>query len=246
MIIYVGDSRKNIIERISMNHCSGNVEASTLRRHIAKGMGFDIKTSKRPSGSTKVRIDLPNPRDGEERVSDYVRSGWWKFIISESAEEAQDFQWYAIDKLNPILNVNRQNWKIENASRYGALLKKLVESETLRCNQIRGRPTGAGVYVFYHDRLPSEKKEIKIMTKPKTYVELIKEAAHHLDRTQGTFTRIDIKRYILEQYPDFSLNDDSLNPGIQGVTVNAPGGAPNLDERGFLERIKRGLYRLKK
>lgn len=84
------------------------------------------------------------------------------------------------------------------------------------------------------------------MKNPKTYHELIKEAAEHFDKTQGTFTRIDIKNYITEQYPDFLLAVDSLNPIIQGVTINAPGGAPGAIGKDILERVSRGLYRLKK
>ncbi len=84
------------------------------------------------------------------------------------------------------------------------------------------------------------------MINQKTYIELIKEAAQHFDKTQGTFTRIDIKNYILEQYPDFLLNVNSLNPHIQGLTVNAVGGAPGMKDKAFLERIQRGLYQLKK
>jgi hypothetical protein len=36
---------------------------------------------------------------------------------------------------------------------------------------------------------------------------------------------------------------DSINPVIQGVTVNAPGGAPGAINRRILYRMDRGLYR---
>ena len=124
MIIYVGDS-SNVVNRILTNHCSGNVEGSALRKHIAKEMGYRIKRTRRPSGSMKTRIDLPNPREGETSVSSYIRSGWWKYVICNSNEEAQDFQWYAIEHLQPLLNVNRKRWERDNVSRYQMLLEEL-------------------------------------------------------------------------------------------------------------------------
>jgi hypothetical protein len=77
-----------------------------------------------------------------------------------------------------------------------------------------------------------------------TYVELIEEAAKCLDKTKGTFRRKDIKEYIESHYPNFPLNVDSLNPQIQGVTVNAPGGAPGAIGKNILERISKGIYKL--
>ena len=103
IIIYVGDAR-DIIKRIKTNHCVGNVEGSALRRHVAVAKNYKIKTSKRSSGSTKVRIDSNNPQIEENEITKYIRSGQWKLIICDSYEEAHDFQWYAIEKLNPFLN----------------------------------------------------------------------------------------------------------------------------------------------
>jgi len=77
-----------------------------------------------------------------------------------------------------------------------------------------------------------------------TYVELIKEAAKSLDKTKGIFTRQDIKEYIKSYYPNIPINVHSLNPQIQGVTVNAPGGAPGTIGKDILERTDRGTYKL--
>ena len=77
-----------------------------------------------------------------------------------------------------------------------------------------------------------------------TYVELIKEAAKYFDKTKGAFTRQDIKEYIKSHYPNFPVNVDSLNPQIQGVTVNALGGAPGAIGKNILERTDRGTYKL--
>jgi len=137
MVIYVGDAR-NVINRIATNHCSGNVEGSAFRRHVAQAMGYKIKTSRRPSGSTKVRIDLPNPREGEDRVSNYIRSGKWKYVICNSYQEAHDFQWYAIEQLAPILNRSYRPWGRNNLQRYQVLLAQLTDFAVVSCTQLRG------------------------------------------------------------------------------------------------------------
>ncbi len=76
------------------------------------------------------------------------------------------------------------------------------------------------------------------------YVDLIKEAAQYLNKTKKTFTRKDIENYIREKYPDFPLNPDSLNPIIQGMTVNAVGGVPVGIGNNILKRVERGKYQL--
>ena len=78
----------------------------------------------------------------------------------------------------------------------------------------------------------------------KTYYQLIKEAAISLDESRGKFSRKDIKNWIITNYQNFPLNVDSLNPQIQGVTKNAPGGAPGYEGREFLIRVERGRYEL--
>jgi len=153
--IYVGDAR-NVVNRILFNHCKGNVEASALRRHIAEAMGYKLKRTKRASGSTRIRIDLPNPKFGERKISAYIQTGKWKYVICESYDEAHDFQWYAIEMLNPLLNRERKQWNQEKSSEYFLLFQKLSNSQLLGCKQMYGQATGPGVYVFYHSMLPDE------------------------------------------------------------------------------------------
>ncbi len=153
MIVYVGDSR-DVVKRIRTNHCSGNVEASALRRYIAETKGYKIKSTKRSSGSTRVRIDLPNPRKGEMNVSDYIRSGKWRYVICDSYAEANDFQWYAIEQLNPLLNKYRKPWNRENIMVYQTLLSRLTNSLEVKCDQLHCMQSGPGVYVLYHNKRP--------------------------------------------------------------------------------------------
>ena len=153
--IYVGDAR-NIVTRILRNHCRGNVEGSALRKHIAEAMGYRIIRTRRPSGSVRVRIGMPNPRIGEGRVSAYIQTGRWKYAICESYNEAHDFQWYVIEMLNPLLNKERKQWKIDKKHRYTILFQKLSSSPLLYCKQLYGQATGPGVYVFYHNMLPNQ------------------------------------------------------------------------------------------
>ena len=153
--IYVGDAR-NVVTRILRNHCRGNVEGSALRKHIAEAMGYKIIRTRRPSGSVRVRIDMPNPRIGESRVSAYIQKGKWKYAICESYTEAHDFQWYVIEMLNPLLNKERKQWKIDKKHRYTILFQKLSSSPLLYCKQLYGQATGPGVYVFYHSMLPNQ------------------------------------------------------------------------------------------
>jgi len=153
MIIYVGDAH-NVIKRIRTNHCSGNVEASALRKHVAEAKGYRIRSTRRSSGSTRVRIDLPNPRMGGKDVSDYIRSGKWRYVICNSYTEANDFQWYAIEQLNPALNRNCKPWNRGNLQRYQTLLAQLTSSPELNCDQLHGMQSGPGVYVLYHQQKP--------------------------------------------------------------------------------------------
>ena len=152
-VIYVGDS-SNVVNRIRTNHCAGNVEGSAMRRHVADAKGYTIKRSRRTGGSMRVRIDLPNPSEGEADVSRYIRSGRWKYVICDSDDEACDFQWYVIDHLRPILNKDGRSWKKEYISRYEKQLRALEEAETLSCDQLKGRQSGPGVYVFLHEHRP--------------------------------------------------------------------------------------------
>lgn len=148
--VYIGDAG-NVISRILTNHCRGNVEGSKLRQAVALKMGFTITRTKRASGIYKIRIDLPNPKKGEVQVSEYIRSGGWKYMIVSSSDEAEDFQWFLIDRLDPLLNKARKPWKRENAERYVSLFNLLELSPILNYSQLKARQSGPGAYVFYHD-----------------------------------------------------------------------------------------------
>jgi len=154
LCLYIGDASKDVISRILTNHCSGNVEGSSLRESIAQKMGYSIVRTRRPSGTTKVRIDLVNPKEGESKVSDYIRSGKWKYMVCQSFIEAHDFQWYLIDRLKPLLNRDRRPWKKENFERYSYLFSLLEASPMLIYSQLRGKQSGPGVYVLYHEQTP--------------------------------------------------------------------------------------------
>jgi len=155
MHIYVGDA-SDVIRRILTNHCRGNVEGSALRRAAAEDMGYKLSKTKRPSGSTRVRIDLPNPRMGENVVSAYICSGEWKYVICNSYNEAHDFQWYVIDQLRPILNKKFKQWNIQEASTYQCLLNQLLKSESLSYTVLCEKRSGPGAYVFSHEFTPKD------------------------------------------------------------------------------------------
>ena len=155
LVIYIGDS-KNVINRIRTNHCSGNVEGSAFRKLVAEYMGFTFNKTKRKSGSTRTRIDLPQPKLGETTITRYIRSGNWRYLICDSIDEAQDFQWYAIDKLNPLLNRNRKNWNVDNESRYSSMLSALIKTKVFTCEGLEKVKTGPGVYVFFHEEEPNK------------------------------------------------------------------------------------------
>lgn len=153
MVIYVGDSG-DVVNRLITTHCSGNVEGSALRLRVARAKGWGITRARRPSGSPRVRIDLPDPRTGEAEVSHYIRSGEWQYVLCDSYEEAHDFQWFTIEQLRPLLNSELRPWQQQNAQRYQALLGQLLSAHPLRCTELRGRSTGPGVYALHHQQTP--------------------------------------------------------------------------------------------
>jgi hypothetical protein len=60
------------------------------------------------------------------------------------------------------------------------------------------------------------------------------------------FTRQEIYDYVnnvLLQHTSEKKEEHSMSPIIQGITVNAPGGAPGAVNRKILYRVDRGLYR---
>ena len=104
----------------------------------------------------QVRIDLPNPNEGEAKISSYIRSGKWKYVVCHSYAEAHDFQWYAISQLKPLLNKRIKPWDTSRSERYQELLTQMLKSQPLGCNELYGRPTGPGVYLLLHQHAPSE------------------------------------------------------------------------------------------
>lgn len=151
-IIYVGDA-KNLNKRIRQ-HCGGNVESSALRQHIASKKGYSLRKTKRPNGSIRKRLDLHDPKVGEQSISDYLKTGIWKVVVCKSAIEANDFQWYMIKELHPDLNVTRKQWQPENTARYMELLREFNDSSDFRCNDVKHVTSASGVYVFFHTDLP--------------------------------------------------------------------------------------------
>ena len=153
LVIYVGDGA-DVINRIRSQHCSGNVEGSACRRHVAQRKRYSLVSTTRTSGSTRMRINLPNPRDGEEAISAYIRAGKWRYCLCDTPVEATEFQWFVIEKLNPLLNVTRKSWQLKAKARYEILMQNLVGSREFGCDELKNRPTGPGVYVLYHEYEP--------------------------------------------------------------------------------------------
>ena len=155
LCLYVGYSRNFAFQQ---RETRGNVEGSQLRMYIAKEMGSNIKCTERPNGNTKKRIDLPNPQEGEDRVSEYICSGSWKYVICQSLSEAKDFKQYVIDQLEPRFN-KRQSWKREKLQRYEYLYSQLKMSKLLSYRELmvelsEKHPVPC-VHVFYHEEIPS-------------------------------------------------------------------------------------------
>ena len=155
LVIYVGDAR-DVIKRVRSQHCGGNVEASALRKHIAVAKGYSLSTTRRASGSSRVRLALPDPNRGEQEISAYLRSGTWRFAICDSYEEAHDFQWYVIEQLNPLLNVSRKPWKVQHHARYAGLFGLLETIPGMNYSQLGAMRSGPGVYVLHHEVPPSD------------------------------------------------------------------------------------------
>lgn len=151
-VVYVGDAGD--LRKRLRQHCGGNVEASALRKHVAHAMGLGLSRETRANGkSVRVRIDLPDPAEGEGRVSAYLREGTWRVVACVSAEEARDFQWFAIDRLNPTLNRERRMWVAEAEARYEELIDRLRNGACGACGA-GDWPTAPGVYTLWHDRSP--------------------------------------------------------------------------------------------
>lgn len=149
--IYVGDS-KNVANRINRKHCTGNVKVSALRRTIAERMGFSIIEEKIHPKYKKVYIEGPDRKLSEKKISDYLADGVWKSVRCDSKTEAEDFQYYVIEKLKPHLNKKSMSWDRTKESRYAVLLSSLVDSRWLdRKNKLIH--DGFGVYIHGNEKL---------------------------------------------------------------------------------------------
>jgi hypothetical protein len=151
--LYAGDAR-DIVARICANHGAGNVEASALRRYVARVMGLEFTRTRRPSGSTRLRINLADPRVGEKAISAFIRSGWWRLALCESYEEATALQWFTIEVLQPAWNTDRRPPAAGSDQRFKGHLRQLVTSPLLPFTEVRTQHSGPGVYIFYHVQFP--------------------------------------------------------------------------------------------
>ncbi len=156
MNIYIGDGSK-IRTRIRNQHCGGNVEGSSLRKHVANALGLALIRQQRMNGSWRVRINLPNPLTSEQLITNYLRTGKWKFVICPPGIDAKDFQFYAIQNIlpTPILNINLGNWQINMEAIYQQMLNQLLMCQAHDYIQTNNIPNEPGVYLFIHDNQPS-------------------------------------------------------------------------------------------
>jgi hypothetical protein len=156
MNIYIGDGSK-IKTRIRNQHCVGNVEGSSLRKHIAIALGLTLARQQRVNGTWRVRINLPNPLIGEQQITNYLRTGKWKFVVCPPGIDAKDFQFYAIQNIKPppILNINQGTWQVNMQAIYQEMLNQLLNCQAHNYDQTVNIPNEPGVYLFIHDNQPT-------------------------------------------------------------------------------------------
>ncbi len=148
-VIYVGDA-SNLHRRIRQ-HGRGNVEGSALRKHVAEALGYGLARTRRPSGSTRVRIDAPDPRAAEQEVSEYIAGGAWRWVTCHPKHEARALQWTAIETLDPVLNRDRRASPVDG--RLGELVAELSGAPAVP-HPSADPPDSPGVYALYHDVPP--------------------------------------------------------------------------------------------
>jgi hypothetical protein len=150
MDTYIGDS-KSIRRRLTSEHCRGNINGSALRRHVATALGYQLSRVRRDSGKLKWKVDTENPRLAEQIISQYIRSGVWKHVVCQNADEAKDFQYYAIQSVNPLLNIDHGHWDGAQFQRYQQLLTELLASDEVTFQNLNTLPRSPGVYLLKHD-----------------------------------------------------------------------------------------------
>lgn len=146
-LIYIGDSGR-VAGRAGSDHCGGNVEGSAFRRHTAQAMNFSVE---RLGG-----YQITHPENGEDIVSAYIRSGCWHCLPCSDADEAEGFQFYLIQRLTPLLNVDHGDWLRGNEAHYQDLYNQWIHAPCLKCADQNRMPTGPGIYAFYHAHTPDE------------------------------------------------------------------------------------------
>lgn len=155
MHVYVGDSA-NLRNRIRTSHVGGNVEASAFRKHVATSIGWSTTREKRLGGGWRVRLDLPDAEGGEAWLSSYIRSGSWRIAECASYGEANQLQWFAIQRLEPLLNRDRRVPDAGHEARLNDLLERLLTSPSYAGPTLRELPATPGVYLFEHSAMPSK------------------------------------------------------------------------------------------
>jgi len=75
--------------------------------------------------------------------------------------------------------------------------------------------------------------------------EIIEESAKQLtSQSKEPFSRRDIIEHIESRYPD--INENTINPMIQGMTKNLKGGSPGAVGKNILLSVGRGRFVLAK
>jgi hypothetical protein len=74
--------------------------------------------------------------------------------VCTSYEEANAFQWFAIEALTPKLNRDRRPSDQLRTNRFKELLANLERSGPYKFSELRPLPTGPGVYALRHDAEP--------------------------------------------------------------------------------------------
>ncbi len=157
MHIYIGDSSK-IRTRIRNQHCGGNIEGSSMRKLVARNMGYTFTQERRINGSLKVRLNMPNPSSGEKLITNYIRFGVWKYVVCPPTIDAKDFQFYVIQNIipTPILNINHGNWQKDKGPIYQNMLQQLLNCAPHNYEETANIPDASGVYLFLHDKQPNK------------------------------------------------------------------------------------------